>query len=198
MMRALWLHYPNDPEAVRLGTEYLWGRDLLIAPVVEKGAKSRRVYLPEGQWFDWWTGEKLHGHRWIERGVDLGTIPIYARAGAVIPLDPVRQYTSQVVSDSTRVRIFPGADGDFTLYDDDGKSLGYKDDSDSREIWIHFRYQDRAGKLIIEPDPKMKRWPGGTRAFNIELATVAGKTKQIEFRGKRTELSTQSSGADKD
>jgi alpha-glucosidase/alpha-D-xyloside xylohydrolase len=198
MMRALWLHYPNDPEAVKLGTEYLWGRDLLVAPVVEKGAKSRRVYLPEGHWFDWWTGEKLDGHQWIERPVDLGTIPIYARAGAIIPLDPVRQYTSQTVSDSTRIRIYPGADGEFTLYDDDGQTLGYKDDSDPKEMWIRFRWQDRAGKLIIEPDPRMKRWPGGTRAFNVELAGDAGKTKQIEFRGKRTELSTQRLGADKD
>jgi alpha-glucosidase/alpha-D-xyloside xylohydrolase len=198
MMRALWLHYPNDPEAVRLGTEYLWGRDLLIAPVVEKGAKSRRVYLPEGQWFDWWTGEKLDGHRWIERSVDLSTTPIYARAGAIIPLDPVRQYTSQPLSEPTLIRIYPGADGEFTLYDDDGETLGYRDDSDPKETWIHFRWQDRAGKLIIEPDPRMKRWPGGTRALNVELSADPGKTKQIEFRGRRTELFTQRLGKDKD
>jgi alpha-glucosidase/alpha-D-xyloside xylohydrolase len=57
-MRALWLHYPGDAEAVKLGDEYLWGRDLLVAPVVEKGAKTRRVYLPDGIWYDWWTGKK--------------------------------------------------------------------------------------------------------------------------------------------
>jgi len=54
-MRALWLHYPDDPQAVSLGDEYLWGRDLLVAPVVEKGAKSCHLYLPAGNWYDWWT-----------------------------------------------------------------------------------------------------------------------------------------------
>src|SRR5438128_6702380 len=92
-MRALWLHYPNDPQAVKLGNEYLWGRDLLVAPVVQKGAQSRRLYLPAGTWYDWWTGESLAGQRWIERAVDLATMPLYARAGAIVPLDPVRQFT---------------------------------------------------------------------------------------------------------
>ena len=62
-MRALWLHYPNDPIAIKTADEYLWGRDLLIAPVTEKGAQSRHIYLPPGQWYDWWTSEKLEGSR---------------------------------------------------------------------------------------------------------------------------------------
>jgi alpha-glucosidase/alpha-D-xyloside xylohydrolase len=110
-MRALWLHYAGDPEAVKLGTEYLWGRDLLIAPVVEQGAVSRRLYLPEGTWHDWWTGKAVSGKQWIERPVDLATLPIYVRAGAIIPLDPVRQYTSQPVAGPTTLRVYPGADG---------------------------------------------------------------------------------------
>src|SRR4029079_2868147 len=106
-MRALWLHYANDPTAVKLGDEYLWGRDLLVRPVVEKGAKSRRLYLPAGTWFDWWSGEKIEGKRWLERTVDLATMPLYARAGAIIPLDPVRQYTTQAVAEPTTLRIHP-------------------------------------------------------------------------------------------
>src|SRR5258708_24634895 len=101
MMRALWLHFPRDAEAMKLGEEFLWGGDLLVAPVTEKAATSRRVYLPEGVWFDWWTGEKLAGKQWIERSVDLPTMPLYVRAGAIIPLDPVRQYTSQPVNEPT-------------------------------------------------------------------------------------------------
>ena len=156
MMRALWLHYPDDAEAVKLGNEYLWGRDLLVAPVVEKGAKSRRVYLPAGAWYDWWTGEKHEGKRWIERSVDLTTLPLYARAGAIIPLDPVRQFTAQSISEPTTLRVFPGGDGDFTLYDDDGQSLGYRDGSDPRISWISVRWDDRARTLTAEPDERMK------------------------------------------
>jgi alpha-glucosidase/alpha-D-xyloside xylohydrolase len=184
-MRALWLHYPGDEEAVKLGDEYLWGRDLLIAPVVEKGATTRRVYLPEGTWYDWWTGKTTAGKRWIERRVDLATLPLYVRAGAIVPLDPVRQYTAQPVTDPTTLRVFPGANGTFTLYDDDGQGLGYRDGSDPKIVWIRFRWDDGARRLTLEPDQRMKKWPGGARAFAIELAGSDAKPKQVEFRGER-------------
>jgi len=185
MMRALWLHYPGDAEAVRIGNEYLWGRDLLVAPVVEKGARTRRVYLPEGVWYDWWTGDKVQGKRWTERPVDLATLPLYARAGAIIPLDPVRQYTAEPVNGPTTLRIHPGANGAFTLYDDDGQSLGYRDGSDPKTVWIQFRWDDAARRLTLEPDKRMKRWPGGVRTFAIEIAGSEAKPRRVEFRGAR-------------
>jgi alpha-glucosidase/alpha-D-xyloside xylohydrolase len=188
MMRALWLHYPNDPEAVKLGSEYLWGRDLLVAPVLEQGAKSRRVYLPEGDWLDWWTGEKRAGKAWIDRPVDLKTLPLYVRAGAVIPLDPVRQFTAQAVTDPTRLRVHPGADGTFTLYDDDGRSLAYRAATDPNAIWIRFRWDDGKRRLTIEPDPRMKKWSGAVRVFAVEVAGSDALPRQIEFRGKRVSL----------
>ena len=81
LMRALWLHYPDDPQARGLGDEFLWGRDLLIAPVYAKGATSRDVYLPKGEWYDWWTRERSSGGKRVRRLVDLSTMPIYVRAG---------------------------------------------------------------------------------------------------------------------
>jgi alpha-glucosidase/alpha-D-xyloside xylohydrolase len=188
MMRALWLHYPNDSEAVKLGSEYLWGRDILVAPVVERGAKSRRVYLPAGTWFDWWTGEKLEGKRWLDRSVDLATLPLFVRAGAILPLDPVRQYTAQSVADPTTIRVHPGASGAFTLYDDDGQTLGYRDGSDAKTIWIRLRWDDAARRLTLEPDARMKKWPGGTRVFAAEAVGSEGKPRRIEFKGERIEV----------
>jgi len=188
MMRALWLHYPGDAEAVKLGNEYLWGRDLLVAPVVEKGAKSRRVYLPAGNWYDWWTGEKLSGQRWIERPVDLATLPLYVRAGAIIPLDPVRQYTSQPVAEPTTLRVYPGGNGTFTLYDDDGQSLGYRDGSDPKTVWIRFRWDDANRRLTLEPEERMKQWPGGARAFAVESVGSGKKPDLVEFRGERVQV----------
>ncbi len=97
LMRAMWVHYPDDVRARGLGTQFLWGRDLLVAPVFTKGATSREVYLPSGEWYDWWTNEKAAGDtaggRTITRQVDLGIMPLYVRAGAIVPVDPVRQYT---------------------------------------------------------------------------------------------------------
>ena len=185
MMRALWLHYPHDAEAVKLGDEFLWGRDPLVAPVLKKAATTRRVYLPAGVWHDWWTGEKLSGGRWIERPVDLATLPLFARAGAIIPLDPVRQYTAQPVAEPTMLRVFPGADGTFTLYDDDGRSLGYRDGSDPSAVWIRFHWDDANRSLTIEPDERMQRWPGGTRVFAATIANAGGSAHRIEFRGER-------------
>src|SRR5436853_1138037 len=95
IMRALWLHHSDDPAAVARGDEYLWGRDILVAPVVEKGATSRRLYLPRGTWFDFWTDAAVDGGREIERAVDLATLPLYVRAGAIVPMGPVKQYTSE-------------------------------------------------------------------------------------------------------
>lgn len=187
-MRALWLHYPDDPEAVKLGDEYLWGRDLLVAPVVEKGATLRRIYLPAGKWTDWWTGETIPGKRWIERPVDLATMPVYARAGSIIPLDPVRQFTGQTVSEPTTLQIHPGADGTFTLYEDDGQSLGYRDGSDSKLDWIRFRWNDAARRLTIEPDSRMKKQLGNMRIFTVKVEG-GGASKQVEFHGKRVEVS---------
>jgi alpha-glucosidase/alpha-D-xyloside xylohydrolase len=189
MMRALWLHYADDAEAVKLGNEYLWGRDLLVAPVVEKGLKVRRLYLPAGTWLDWWTGEKLEGKRWIERPIDLATLPLYARAGAIIPLDPVRQFTGQSVNEPTTLRVHPGANGTYTLYDDDGQSLSYRASSDPKAVWIRFRWDDAARQLTLEPDARMKQWPGGARVFAVEAAGRSAPAKRIEFRGERVSVS---------
>jgi len=183
MMRALWLHYPDDAEAVVRGDEFLWGRDLLVAPVIEKGATSRRLYLPSGKWHDWWTGEQVEGGRWIERSVDLATLPLYARAGAIIPLDPVREYTAQSVSEPTTIRVFPGEDGAFTLYDDDGQTLGYREGSDPQTVWIRFQWDDATRRLTIERDERMQEWRGPTRQFVVELSHGSTVTDPIEFRG---------------
>jgi alpha-glucosidase (family GH31 glycosyl hydrolase) len=184
-MRALWLHYPRDPEAVKLGDEYLWGRDLLVAPVTAKGANERKLYLPEGDWYDFWTNEKHAGKREVNRKVDLGTMPLYVRAGTILPLDPVRQYTAEPVTEPTTIRVYPGADGDFTLYDDDGTSLRYRDGSDPKTMWIRFNWDDKSRRLTAEPDPRMKKWPGGVRTFAVEVVGSDANAQVIRFQGSR-------------
>jgi alpha-glucosidase/alpha-D-xyloside xylohydrolase len=183
-MRALWLHYPDDPEAVKLGDEYLWGRDLLVAPVVQKGAKSRRLYLPSGRWYDWWTGEKVAGGRWMERPVDLATLPLYVRAGGIVPLDPVRQYTAQAVTEPTTLHVYRGADGHFVLYEDDGQSLDYLRGQGS---WTKVTWNDGKDQLIIEPDARTAGQNSMERTFDV--VTMPDKTqKRVKYAGKRVEV----------
>jgi len=172
-MRTLWLHYPDDAKAGGLGTEYLWGRDLLIAPVFEKGAKTRSVYLPASAWYDWWTGEKIEGGREVTREVDLATMPIYARAGAIIPLDPVRQYTDEPAKEPLAIHVYPGADGAFMLYEDDGNSLDYLK---GKFALTAFAWDDKARTLTIRPASPTAR----AQTFRIVLG---GREKTVAYRG---------------
>ncbi len=126
VMRALWLHYPDDARAAACGDQYLFGKNLLVAPVVEKGATTRQVYLPRGSWYDFWTGEPIQGGREISRDVSLDIMPLYVRAGSILPLGPNKQYTTERVDQPLSVSIYPGTDGSFLLYEDDGTSFNYR------------------------------------------------------------------------
>jgi hypothetical protein len=148
VMRAMWLHYPDDEYCRKASDQYLWGKDMLVAPVYEKGAVTRNVYLPAGDWYDWWTNKKESGARTVTRNVDLSIMPIYVKAGAIIPFDPVRQYTSQEVSEPTTIKIFSGANGEFTLYNDDGISQEYLTGKGS---WTNMVWNEKAKQLTIKP-----------------------------------------------
>jgi alpha-glucosidase (family GH31 glycosyl hydrolase) len=126
IIRALWFRYPDDPVAVARGDEYLWGRDILVAPVVKKGATSRALYLPRGTWYDFWTQEKVEGGKEINRAVDLATMPLYVSAGSVIPVGPIKQYTAEQVDGPLTLWVYPGGDANFTLYEDDGNTFNFR------------------------------------------------------------------------
>ena len=185
LMRALWLHYPSDEIARATGDEYLWGRDMLIAPVYTQGAATRDVYLPEGQWYDWWTNEKEAGGRTVTREVDLKTMPIYIRAGAIIPFDPVRQYTSEPVSDPTTIKVYRGADGQFTMYEDDGKSLDYLA---GKATWTRMAWDDSQQLLTIESDaPQGAANLPVNRIFKVMLLPE-GTIRNVNYTGQHIEV----------
>lgn len=181
MMRAMWLHYPEDKKAMAKGDQYMWGRDILVAPVYKKGALSRKVYLPEGNWYDWWTNKKYTGGENITRNVNLGIMPLFVREGAIIPFDPPRQYTGQHVSAPLEIKIYSGSDGKYTLYRDDGLSLDYLDNKNT-DI-TEFVWDDEGKVLTVRP---VCADPGADdTGMPIKLHLIpVGKTKQVEYRGK--------------
>jgi alpha-glucosidase/alpha-D-xyloside xylohydrolase len=186
LMRAMWLHYPNDPQVLNMGNQYLWGRDMLIAPVYEKGATTRKVYLPKGDWYDWWNGEKQSGGQTVSRNVDLTIMPIYVRAGAIIPFDPIRQYVDQAVNEPTTLRIYTGADGDFTLYEDDGISQDY---TKGKGSWTRITWSDKGKKLTLTPQaPKGAINEVKQRSFKV-LLLPQGTTKEVTYNGKAVNVS---------
>ena len=185
IIRALWLHYPDDPLAVARGDEYLYGRDLLIAPVVVKAASERAVYLPRGNWYDFWTNAKHQGGREITRDVDLATLPVYVREGAIIPMDPVRQYTGQQVDGPLSLIVYPGANGAFRLYQDDGESFDFHHGVYTQ---IDMQWNNGTRQLLLSLAQGSR--PPGHGRLPIEVR-VAGETaaKNVSFDGRPLKVS---------
>ncbi len=157
LMRALWLAYPGDERALQCDDEYLWGDGFLVAPVLEAEAKQRKVYLPAGQWWDYWTAKSIGGGGEVERDVDLETIPLYVKAGAIVPLGPVKQWTEEPVNAPLTLRVYPGADGSFAVYEDDGESFRYREGEFTR---IACGWHDGERMLSLRSDPKGKSAAG--------------------------------------
>jgi alpha-glucosidase (family GH31 glycosyl hydrolase) len=166
IMRALWLEYPDDPKAVKCGDEYLWGKNVLVAPVVEKAAESRKVYLPAGGWCDFWTQERVEGGREISRKVDLETLPLYVRAGSILPLGPVKQFAGEKVDQPLSVSIYPGGDASFLLYEDDGSSFNYRK-GEWMGIQMDWQDADRALTLRLAAGSRMR--PPLRRNLEVKL-----------------------------
>lgn len=154
-MRALWLAWPEDAKATAITDEYLWGDHVLVSPVLEAGATHRTNYLPAGAWWDFWTNTRVQGGAEVTREVDLETIPVYVRAGAVIPRGPVRQYVTEPSEEPVTLQIYPGADGNFSWYEDDGISFRYRQGEFTR---IECTWEDTSRKLTLV-------WAEGSRKF---------------------------------
>jgi alpha-glucosidase/alpha-D-xyloside xylohydrolase len=184
IMRALWLHYPDDPAAVARGDQYLWGRDMLVAPVVEKGATSRALYLPRGAWYDFWTNERVEGGREISRPVDLATTPLYVRAGAVIPTGPVRQYVDEPSDEPLTLTVYPGADSRASLYDDDGKSFNYRRGAFMRMLMT---WRDASRRLTLSLAPGSRMVPPVPRRIQVRVAG-SSETRSVTFTGRSVDV----------
>jgi alpha-glucosidase (family GH31 glycosyl hydrolase) len=126
LMRPLVLNYSADPRVWELASEYLWGDDLLVAPVTREGATHWPVYLPEGRWHDFWTHEVYDGPRGITVDAPLDRLPLFVRAGSMVPMGPLLQHLSGPPADDLTLLVYPAASASFTLYDDDGVTNAYR------------------------------------------------------------------------
>ncbi len=125
-MRALFMDFPHDDKVANIVDEYMFGPALLVAPVVEQAAASREVYLPAGtDWYNYWTNEKVHGGQTITVKAPIDTIPLFVKAGSILPMGaPVEStHDDQPIM---KVKIYAGASSDFTLYKDDGTTYAYE------------------------------------------------------------------------
>ena len=146
-MRAMGIAFPSDAETYRLKDQFMFGRDLLVAPVVREGAEQRKVYLPKGKrWTDVWTGEQHEGGTTVTRAVNLALLPLYVRQGTIMPWGPKVQYSAQSDWDKLEIRIYPGANGRFVLYEDERNNYNYEGGEYAE---IPFEWDDATHTLTI-------------------------------------------------
>jgi len=146
-MRALFMDFPDDSRVADLRDEYMFGPAFLVAPVTEQGATSRMVYLPAGaDWYNYWTNERVHGGQEIQVQAPIDTLPLFVRAGSIVPLGEEIESINQQ-QEIQKVRIYPGADGDLALYADDGRTYAYEN-GEGRVT--HLYWNDATQKLSHE------------------------------------------------
>ncbi|MDR6942997.1 glycoside hydrolase family 31 protein [Mucilaginibacter pocheonensis] len=126
LMRALVLPYQDDANTYDIADQYLLGDNLMVCPVTTKGAQTRTIYLPEGTWFDYWTGKRYNGKQYVQVLTPMDCLPLFVKAGGIIPMQPAMKYMDEKPVDVITLDVFPGAASEFKLYEDDGLSLKYQ------------------------------------------------------------------------
>jgi alpha-D-xyloside xylohydrolase len=125
-MRPLAMDFRDDVRALNIGDQYMYGPAFLVSPVTEPAATTRRLYLPHATWYDFWTGSKADGGTVIDAASPLDKMPLYIRAGSILPMGPDLEWSTQKPEDPTEVRVYRGADGDFTIYEDENDTYNYE------------------------------------------------------------------------
>jgi alpha-glucosidase len=146
LMRPLFLEFPKETELATNGAEFMFGRSLLVAPKAWPFVEPYEVTLPQGDWFDYWTGDKHSGPAEIKVDPPLDTLPVYVRAGSILPEQPVVEYVGQEIRGPLTLRVYPGPDCSGDLYSDDGDTLAYQKGDSLR---IHFTCEVAAGQVNV-------------------------------------------------
>jgi alpha-D-xyloside xylohydrolase len=212
MLRALPFDFRGDPNTYDITDQYMFGPAFLVNPVtrpmyyaanstpLEGVEKTRRVYLPAAgrddhaaplDWYDFWTGARHAGGRTILADAPLDTMPVFVRAGSVIPVGPAIQFTGEQLDAPLELWVYPGQDGEFTLYEDEGDNYNYEQGSFAT---IHLIWKDRARQLIL--DQRQGSYPGmpASRVFRVviagdtpfdPLATQTPRARTLHYDGQR-------------
>jgi len=194
-MRPLVMDFRNDSRAQNIGDQFMYGPAFLVNPVTEPSASTRQVYLPNAKWYDFWTGSAIEGGRMINAITPLDRLPVYVRAGSIVPLGPDEKWSTQKPEDPIELRIYPGANGDFTLYEDENDGYDYE-----KGVYatIPLHWDDAAHTLTISD--RKGQFPGMLQDRTFRLVFVkenhgvgAGPAdaadKVVQYSGKQITVS---------
>ena len=166
IMRPLVMDFNGDTSALNQNYEFMFGKTILVSPVIEPKVSEWNVYLPQSiGWYDFWSGKRYNGGQSIKTEVPLDKIPLYVKAGSVIPMGPLIQYATEK-NDPIEIRIYPGDNGEFTLYEDENDNYNYEKGIYST---ITFSWDDE--KKVLNIGERKGSFPGmlNERTFNFVL-----------------------------
>jgi alpha-D-xyloside xylohydrolase len=184
------MDFRTDTRALNVGDQFMFGPALLVSPVTEPSAVSRRVYLPKGEWYDFWTGRGVAGGGAIEAAAPLDRMPLYVRAGSIVPMGPDVQYATEKLADPIELRVYAGAVGNFTVYEDENDNYNYEKGAHAT---IRVEWDEAAGKLTI--GERQGQFPGMLNARTFRIVFVGDNhgngiepttqpDKVVEYSGK--------------
>lgn len=166
-MRALAMDFRSDVRALNTGDEFMFGPAFLVSPVTEPAALTRRMYLPAGKWYDFWSGVAVDGARALDAPSPLDRIPLYIRAGSIVPMGPDLEWSTEKPEDPIELRIYRGANGEFTLYEDENDNYNYEK---GVHATIPLGWDDAAQTLTI--GARSGRFPGMLESRTFHLVFV--------------------------
>ncbi len=184
MLRALAFDYREDVQVHSIGDQFMFGPAFLVAPVtapmyygpgsreLQGIDKQRSVYLPAGEWYDYWSDERMEGGLTIEAKADLGTIPLFVRAGSIVPLGPDVQYADEQPDARIGLKVYAGKDASFTLYEDEGDNYNYENGSYAT---IELKWSEADRTLTIGKRSGSYAGMPAARAFAVEIAGIPGR-----------------------
>jgi len=188
IQRPLVMDFGQDPATREIGDQFMFGPDILVSPVLTQHATSRSLYLPSGAWYDFWSGERTTGGATVVAQAPVDRIPLSVRAGSILPLGPVIEYAGQA-ADPIELRVYPGGNADFTLYEDQGDNYTYQKGAQSI-IPIH--WDDGTRTLTV--GARQGSFPGmaASHTFNVVIVSeghgvggdaTAAPDKTIQYSG---------------
>lgn len=204
MMRALVMDFPEDKKALDINNEYMFGKAFLVCPITDsiytsrvnsktnfRNVQSQQVYLPANHtWFDFWTGNQVIGGQTVKKETPIDILPLYVKAGSIVPMGPLQQYTGEKSLKNMELRIYPGANGTFTIYEDENDNYNYE-----KHIYstIELEWDDKTKTLTI--DNRKGSYPGmlKSRIFDVTVVKenhgvgteIANPDKTVVFDGIR-------------
>lgn len=182
LMRPLVFDFADDKEALKQKHTFMFGKSMLVSPVTEAGVKTWTTYLPDtdGGWFDFWTNKKYDEGQNVTTPVTLDKIPVFVKAGSILPIGPERQYAGEKSDEPVELRVYPGDDASFALYEDEGDNYNYEKGAYSI---INMEWDDDDRTLVI--GKRKGEFEGMQKERQFRIVTPDGKRVVIDYTGRK-------------